>query len=115
MYAAPNCICTVLVHYCADVDQPLLHSLARIFPSATHSLTHSLSLSMSQTLSQYLTVSGKYRMSMLLANWEILDIIGSVWGLNDTGKVGRFQNQPMWVSAVYDVVMFCGVLIEDVM
>ncbi len=46
-------------------------------------------------------------MSMLLVNWEILDVIGSKWGLNDTSKAGKFRNQPMWVSTV-----LCGVVLE---
>jgi hypothetical protein len=42
-------------------------------------------------------IYGKYRMSVILGNWDVVDLIGNQWGFTDTEKAYHYHNQPMWV------------------
>lgn len=42
-------------------------------------------------------IYGKYRLSLALANWEIVDVIGMRWAINDRNHTFDSENQPIWV------------------
>jgi hypothetical protein len=42
-------------------------------------------------------IYGKYRMSVILGNWDVIDLIGSRWNITDMKHFNDYNNQAMWV------------------